>query len=397
MNKEFSLRAILPTSAFQVIQEIGFDKGYVHKAIEKYDFKLIKVENLSCPQATIIKQVALSAGADAALHREVLTAKVDRTDLLIGATLSQIKQICHKLEHQPFKLKKLASEILNLLNAEPTPLRLRGTTFEWSKKSYIMGILNTTPDSFSDGGKYSDTYKALSRAEEMISDGADIIDIGGESTRPFSQEVTDEEEIKRTAPVIKAIRARFPQVVLSIDTRHAQVARAAIEAGADIINDVSGLDYDSHMAQTAADLQVPVIIMHSQGTPETMQVNPEYTENVVDSVYNYLRNKIADAEKAGIKKQNIIIDPGIGFGKSQKHNEELIRRTSEFKSLGCPLLIGISRKSVIANVLNLPPEEREEANIALNTYVCTQGADIIRVHDVKKHFRALKMLDCIIR
>lgn len=395
---KFNIRKIFPESAEQVINEVGFDKHYIKTALSKYKFGLYKIQNLSCPQATIIKQLALSLGADAAVHREVITCKVDKSDLLLGCTEAQLKKLAEKLRFQPFKLKVLAEQLLAQLEKENLkPFKIRDIAFGWDKKTYIMGILNVTPDSFSDGGMFYSIDNAIEQAKTMLEHNVDIIDIGGESTRPFSKEVNPQEELERVIPVIKKIREINDSVPISIDTRHSSVAKAAIENGADIINDVSGFDFDPDMIKITAELNVPVVIMHSLSSPETMQVNPEYEENIIDAVYKSLEEKVNKAIEAGIKPENIILDPGIGFGKTLEHNLEIIRRVSEFKSLGFPLLLGISRKSVISNILNLPPLEREEANIALNSYLAANGANIIRVHDVEKHYKAFKVLDHVIK
>ena len=378
----FYIREISPENAKKVIKNIGFDESYIKIGLKKYKFKLCKICNLSCPQATIIKQLALSVGADAALHREVITCKIEKTDLLIGSTISQLEIICQKLKTQPFKLQKVSEELLSILNKEPPPVTIRKKEFNWAKKTYIMGILNVTPDSFSDGGKYLNPQKALDHAKEMIESGADIIDIGGESTRPFSEELSPDEELKRVIPVIKNIRNFDDSIPLSIDTRHSRVAKEAVKCGVDIINDISGMEWDKKMAAIAAQTGIPIVIMHSLSSPETMQIDPVYNENVVDFIYKDLFRKTQKALEVGIKQENIIIDPGIGFGKTLEHNIELIKRIEEFKSLGYPVLIGISRKSVISQVLNLPAEEREEANIALNSYAASKGVNIIRVHEI---------------
>lgn len=396
MEKNFYIRKITPESAEKVIQEIGFDKSYIKQALSKYNFNLYKIHNLSCQQAAIIKQLALSTGADAAVHREVITCKVDKTDVLIGCTDAQLKILCEKLKKQPFKLAVLSEQLIKIANIFPQPLKIREKVFNWSEKTYLMGILNVTPDSFSDGGKFNTLEKAFEQAKFMIENGVDIIDIGGESTRPFSKEVPPDEELKRVLPVIQKIREFDKNILLSIDTRHSQVAKEAVKAGVDIINDVSGFDWDANMINIAAELQVPVIIMHSKSNPEDMQVNPSYEENIIDAICKNLSDKASKALSAGIKPENIIIDPGIGFGKTLEHNLEIIKRISEFKSPGFPLLVGVSRKSVIANILNPPPEKREEANIALNSYLASQGVNIIRIHDVEKHNRAFKVLDRIL-
>jgi dihydropteroate synthase len=397
MNNEFYVRKIAPESVENVIKDIGFDKSYINYALLKYKFDLVKIHNLSCPEANILKQLALSIGADAAVNREVITCNVAKSDVLLGCTHAQLRTLADKLKYQPFKLKKLAPLLIEQISDVLSPLTINNTIFDWSKKTYIMGILNTTPDSFSDGGKYLQTHAAVNHAVKMTETGADIIDIGGESTRPFAQEIKKEEELERVIPVIKKLREIDETIVISIDTRHAEVAKEAVINGANIVNDVSGFDYDTNMANTVAELQVPVVIMHSLSTPETMQINPTYPENIVDAIFKSLYKKIQTAINAGIKKENIIIDPGIGFGKTLEHNLEIIKRINEFTSLGCPILVGISRKSFISKILELPPEEREEANISLNSYLASNGVNIIRVHDIEKHNKALKILDKIIR
>jgi dihydropteroate synthase len=396
MNKEFYIRRILPEKAEKTVEEVGFDKPYIKTAVSKYKFSLYKIHNLTCQQAAIVKQTALSIGADAAVHREVITCKVEESGILLGCTDSQLKYLCEKLKKQPFKLAILAEKLLQTAAATPQSLKIRDKIFDWNKKTYIMGILNVTPDSFSDGGKFNSPEKAFEQAKLMIANGVDIIDIGGETTKPFSKELPPDEELQRVIPVIEKIREFDKNIAISIDTRHSIVAKEAVKAGADIINDISGFDWDENMISTVKELGVPVIIMHSKSSPETMQINPTYEENIIDAIYKSLADKVKKATEAGIAQENIIIDPGVGFGKMQEHNIEIIKRISEFKSLGCALLIGISRKSVIANILNVPPEEREEANIALNSYLASQGANIIRVHDVEKHYKAIKVLDRVL-
>ena len=392
MENNFYIRKITPESAEKVIQDIGFDESYIRQALSKYKFNLYKIHDLTCPQSSIIKQLALSIGADAAIHREVLTCKVDKTDILIGCTDSQLKTLCEKLKKQPFKLAKLSENLLEILNKTPKQIKIREKTFDWSQKTYIMGILNVTPDSFSDGGKFNTPEKAFEQAKILIQSGADIIDIGGETTKPFSKEVSPDEELKRVLPIIKKIREFDKNIPISIDTRHSLMAKEAIKAGADIINDVSGFDWDSNMITVASELQAPVVIMHSLSSPETMQIDPAYEKNIIDAIYKSLSDKVQKAISSGIKPENIIIDPGIGFGKTLEHNIEIIKRINEFKTLGCALLVGVSRKSLI----NLPAEEKEEANIALNSYLASQGVNIIRVHDTEKHFKAFKVLDRVL-
>jgi len=265
---------------------------------------------------------------------------------------------------------------------------------EFGKRTLIMGILNVTPDSFYDGGKYSIWDRAVQRAEKMLEDGADIIDIGGESTRPGAEPVSLEEELDRVIPVIEAIRD-FP-IPISIDTYKAKVAAEALKHGASIVNDISGLRFDPEMAKVVAKYNVPVIIMHIKGTPRDMQKNPHY-ENVVEEIKNYFIKQVDYAISFGIKRENIILDPGIGFGKKLEHNIEILRNINEFKKLGFPLLIGHSRKSMIGMILDrIPPEERLSGTLAISSYCIMNKVYIVRVHDVKEHVQLRKILEAVV-
>lgn len=262
----------------------------------------------------------------------------------------------------------------------------------------IMGILNVTPDSFSDGGRYDSLELAVKHAIRLIEDGADIIDIGGESTRPGAEDISIEEEIRRTVPVIAALRdaTRDYEIdpVMSIDTRKPQVAEAAILAGADIWNDVTALTFDSASEGLAADLGCPVIIMHMQGSPETMQHNPHYG-NAVAEVKDYLAKRIDALDFAGVERGNITIDPGIGFGKRQEDNLDLFRHLDAFKSLGCPILMGASRKSFIGRIDGSSTNDRLGGSIAAALWSAQAGADILRVHDVSKTVQAVKVWEAV--
>ncbi len=262
----------------------------------------------------------------------------------------------------------------------------------------IMGILNVTPDSFSDGGRYDSLELAVKHAIRLIEDGADIIDIGGESTRPGAEDISIEEEIRRTVPVIAALRdaTRDYEIdpVMSIDTRKPQVAEAAILAGADIWNDVTALTFDSASEGLAADLGCPVIIMHMQGSPETMQHNPHYG-NAVAEVKDYLAKRIDALDFVGVERGNITIDPGIGFGKRQEDNLDLFRHLADFKSLGCPVLMGASRKSFIGRIDGSSANDRLGGSIAAALWSAQAGADILRVHDVSKTVQAVKVWEAV--
>ncbi|SEF94261.1 dihydropteroate synthase [Caloramator fervidus] len=259
----------------------------------------------------------------------------------------------------------------------------------------IMGIINATPDSFYTESRVEGIEKALDKAKKMIEEGVDILDVGGESTRPGSDPVSEEEEIKRVIPVIEAIRNLNKDILISVDTYRAKTAKLAIEAGADIINDISAMTFDENMINIVKEYKVPIILMHIKGTPKNMQENPYY-HNVVSEVYEFLQKRIEFALNNGISKDKIIIDPGIGFGKLYKHNIELIKNIDVFKRLGCPILLAHSRKSTIGIALgNLPPEERLEGTIAISCYAALHGVDMVRVHDVKENKRAITMIEVL--
>lgn len=259
----------------------------------------------------------------------------------------------------------------------------------------IMGILNVTPDSFFDGGKYVNTESAIKRGLEMIEEGADIIDVGGESTRPFSEPVSTEDELKRVIPVIEGIRSRS-DILISIDTYKARVAYEAIHAGADMVNDISGLGFDNEMAETIAKSDAFVVIMHIKGTPQNMQINPAYMD-VIGEIKAYFKERIGFALSSGIKREKIIVDPGIGFGKRVEDNLRIIKELHRFKELGAPVLIGTSMKSFIGHVTDSPLLERVEGTLASIAISVWNGADIVRVHDVKKALKVIKFVDAVMK
>ncbi|WP_394915665.1 dihydropteroate synthase [uncultured Robinsoniella sp.] len=265
-------------------------------------------------------------------------------------------------------------------------MRIGNRDFDVDKHTYIMGILNVTPDSFSDGGKWNDEDAALKHAEEMIEEGADIIDIGGESTRPGYTLLSDEEEIARVVPVIQAVKSRF-DVPVSIDTYKSHVARAALEAGADLVNDIWGLKYDQELAGVIAKYQVPCCLMHNRR-------EADYQDFMKDMLQD-LRETISIAKKAGIPDQNLILDPGVGFGKTYENNLETINRLEYMHELGYPILLGTSRKSVIGLTLDLPASERLEGTLATTVIGVMKKAAFVRVHDIRANARIIKMTEAI--
>lgn len=261
--------------------------------------------------------------------------------------------------------------------------------FDYNKRTYIMGILNVTPDSFSDGGNFNSVELALNHAKQMINEGADIIDLGGESSRPGHTYVEADEELRRIVPVIKKIKEEI-NIPISVDTYKSKVAKEVLDLGVEMINDIWGLQKDKDMAKVVADYDAHVCIMHNQdGT--------KYDKDIIESIKDFLNKSIEIALKAGINKDKIVLDPGIGFGKTFEQNLEVLRRLGELKVLGYPILLGTSRKSVIGNVLNVEPKERVEGTIATTVLGVRDGVDIVRVHDVLENVRAAKMADVLYR
>lgn len=263
------------------------------------------------------------------------------------------------------------------------------------RRTLVMGILNVTPDSFSDGGRFAGADAAVARARQMLEEGADIIDIGGESTRPGAEPLPADEELRRILPVIEGVRS-FSSAPISVDTYKATVARSAVQAGARIINDISGLTMDPEVARVAAETGATLVVMHILGTPQTMQQQIHYGD-VVDDILAFLRRQIALAEAAGVPRERLVADPGIGFGKTVAHNLEILRRLREFEALGVPVLIGTSRKGFIGKVLGLPVDQRVEGTAATVAAAILNGAAIVRVHDVLPMVRVARMTDAIMR
>jgi dihydropteroate synthase len=375
--------------------KINCDPAGVNIMSNKATFITIKLENVSTKAANLLKQTFLAKGGDVAVARGTADLSVPTTDVLIMATLKQYKLALTQLKSQPWGLPSIAASVENALKYQSFPVR----EYRWADKklslrpgrTLVMGILNLTPDSFSDGGKYNDLDKAVRHTEEMVANGADIIDIGAESTRPYGSEmVSAEMELERLMPILEKILKICP-VPVSVDTYKASVAKAAVNAGAHIINDVWGLQYEPEMAKVAAEADVPIIIMHNQkGTV--------YERDVVSQVCEFLQHSIEIGINAGVKFDNFIIDPGIGFGKTSVHNLAILSRLAELKTLGCPILLGTSRKRFIGETLGgLEANDRVEGTAATVCLGMAQGVNIVRVHDVKAIARIVKMSDAILR
>lgn len=272
----------------------------------------------------------------------------------------------------------------------------KNKTIAFGSRPLVMGILNVTPDSFSDGGRFTKAEAISAQIMAMLDSGADLIDVGGESTRPYAEPVSENEELRRVIPAIACIRALHGSIPISIDTTKAEVAHQALKAGADIINDVSALRFDPAMIEVAVTHEAPVILMHMRKTPKDMQDNPVYAD-IVQEIIDFLAERISWATEQGLDRKRIIVDPGLGFGKTVAHNLTILKNLHMFKNLSCPLLIGHSRKGFIGTVLALETQNRELATALLSLYCATQGADILRVHDVEKTMQAVRLHEAILQ
>lgn len=378
--------------ALAEIAGVGADRAGCRFMAPKAVHRVLKLSGLTPIQANIVKQEMLSKGGEAALARGVVDHSVEKTDLLLMGTLKQYDLLLVKLKAQPFGLSALAEEIRrvlqNLEGRRPYRLDCRGKQLVLGERTLVMGILNITPDSFSDGGSFNDLSRALEHAQQMVEDGADIIDLGGESTRPGYTPVPVAEELRRVIPVLEKLVERIP-VPISVDTTKAEVARQALEIGAHIINDQWALRADSEIARVVAHYNAPVILMHNQqGT---------VYRDLMGDIIRFFRESMAMAEEAGLSREKIIIDPGIGFGKTVEQNLEVMSRLRELDCLGQPVLLGTSRKSMIGKTLNLPVDQRMEGTAATVAIGIASGVDIVRVHDVKEMVRVARMTDAMVR
>ncbi len=383
--------------AVALFKKIGVDPYGINAMATKTQSLNILLSAQPCKVANILKQELLSLGADAAVARGSVACSVDATDVLIMGTLKQITALTKKIEKQPFGLNVIAKDILALLgNIEKDRHVLKTSRRELvlGEKTLIMGILNATPDSFSDGNLYFDREKAIDHGLKMADEGADIIDIGGESTRPGSKPVTVRQEIARVIPVVEAL-CRKIKIPISVDTTKAQVAQAVVAAGAEIVNDISAIG-DNKMAAVIKKSGAALVLMHMRGRPENMQTGNLAYGDVMGEIISYLRERIQKAVAVGIVKEHLIVDPGIGFGKSYEDNCKIIRKLDEMKGLGMPILLGTSRKSFIGHVTGGKPEDRIEGTAATVATAIMNGCHIVRVHDVAYMKKVAAMTDAIV-
>ncbi|MBW2672443.1 MAG: dihydropteroate synthase [Deltaproteobacteria bacterium] len=358
------------------------------------------LEGIECRVANILKQEMLSIGGDVAVARESVACTIDRTDALLIGTLKQMKRLADKLAPQPFGLKGISDDIRRILaniTRDTFVLRTPKREIAVGEKTLIMGIVNITPDSFSDGGMFGGVEEAAAYALKMEEAGADIIDIGGESSRPGSEAVSADEEMARVLPLIERLDGLLT-IPISIDTTKAAVAHRALGAGAEMVNDISAMSFDERMPGVVADHRVPAVLMHMRGEPRTMQEGDLSYRALMGEIVGFLEERIETAVSAGVDRENIIVDPGIGFGKSTADNIAILRHLRELKALGRPIMVGASRKRFIGQITDRErPEERLEGTAASVTASILNGAHIVRVHDVGFMERVSRVADEITR
>lgn len=370
--------------AAEAFAKIGVDPYGIAAMAEKTIHLNIFIDKQPCKVANIIKQEMLSVGGDAAVARGSVACSLEASDILLMGTQKQIMALAGKIENQPFGLKKIAVDLRQLLqsqNKKDLIFKTARRKIKISGRTLIMGILNITPDSFSDGGLFLSHERAIEKGVELAAQGADIIDIGGESTRPGSKTVPVNIELRRVIPIIEALAQKI-KIPISIDTKKAAVAARAVEAGAEIINDISALTADKKMAKTAAHTKAGLILMHMRGTPQTMQKGDLRYDDLMGEIIAYLQKSMQKAVDAGVEKERVVVDPGIGFGKTAEDNYRIIRNLSALKTCGVPILIGTSRKSFIGKITGEQPAERGEGTAATVAAAILNGANIVRVHDV---------------
>lgn len=378
------------------LARVNCDKTGIRIMSNKAVFRIIKVENISTKDANLLKQTFLAKGGEAAVGRGTADLSIAYTDVLLCATLKQYYMAIEQLKAQPWGLPQIAQAIEKILSScENFPAR----SYQWRehilsikpRRTLVMGILNVTPDSFSDGGRYNTMDTALRHVEDMIKNGADIIDIGAESTRPYNgaQKVSADEEMERLGPLLEKILS-ISTVPVSIDTYKASIALEALKLGAHMINDIWGLQQDVSMAKIVAQYKVPIVIMHNQDTTQ-------YQQDIMSEICSFLQKSITIGIEAGIDPESFIIDPGIGFGKTPAQNLIIMSRLEELKSLGCPILLGTSNKRFIGEVLGLSVEDRVEGTGATVAVGIMKGSNIVRVHNVKAMARIAKMTDAMMR
>jgi dihydropteroate synthase len=398
----YSLRRLLWTSAPEaadILKRMDVDPYGIEAMLPKMVNMNIHIQRLPCKVANIIKQEMLAIGGDAAVARGAVACSIEKTDLILIGTLKQIRRFIEKISFQPFGLKLLAESLDTLLDnllAKHWTLKTSQRKMILGDRTRIMGILNVTPDSFSDGGRFDSPEKAVECAFQLVEDGADILDIGGESTRPGAQPVSLEEELRRTIPVIQGLSGKI-NIPISIDTTKAVIAREAVAAGAEIINDISSMRFDEQMPTVIASSGAAVVFMHMRGVPQTMQKGDLHYALLQGEMIDFFRERLNTALLAGILPEQVIIDPGIGFGKTRSDNLKLLKYLPEFNVMGRPILTGPSRKSFLVQEECGGTVDRLEETAAAVTAAIMNGSQVVRVHDVKAMKRVVTVADAIVR
>ena len=392
---------ILPITSCNLryeLKNIGVHQASIETFMNKSAILPLKVLKVRTPAANIIKQEMLACGGDCAIHAGCVVCAQDHSDILLLGTKKHYRLLLQKMAMMPyFGLPKIKEELQSFLENAPLKTILADNRVLEYDHVVVMGILNITPDSFYADSRVRSIDEVINRAGQMLRDGAEILDIGGESTRPGSDSINPQEEIARIVPVVEALRKEYPQSILSIDTYHAETAEATLASGADIINDISAMEYDEKMIDVVVKNNAPVILMHMRGTPKNMQQNTEYG-NVVEEVSKYLKERAEMLRGHNLPKEKIILDPGIGFAKNVDQNLKLMQGLSEMTGSEYPVLLAASRKSTIGKVLgDLPPEGRLAGTIATSCQAVYAGANMVRVHDVKENIQAIRMLEAIIK
>lgn len=383
--------------AVELFQKIGVDPYGIGAMAPKTFCVNIFISALPCKVANILKQEMLSLGADAAVARGSVACSIEKSDVLLMGTRKQFARLTQKISQQPFGLALLAEQIGQLLNNNDQTQFLLKTSrrqIPLGQKTLIMGILNVTPDSLSDGNVYFNRQKAIDHGVRMADEGADMIDIGGESTRPGAKSVTARQESARVLPVIEGLAGKI-KIPISVDTAKSSVALAALHAGAEIVNDISALG-DKKMASAVKAAKAGLILMHMRGIPENMQKGDLGYDDLMSDISAFLDERCRKAELTGIPRDSLILDPGVGFGKTYEDNCKIINRLGELKGLGLPLLIGTSRKGFIGKITGGNPEERLEGTAATVAAAIMNGCHIVRVHDVAFMKKVAAMTDAIV-
>jgi dihydropteroate synthase len=388
-----------PADALEILRRVGCDSRGIEAMRPKMTGLVLLLEKIPCRNANIMKQEMLSVGGDAAVARGTVGCVLPSTDVVLMGTEKQLRRLAEKMAFQPFGLRVLAERIPILLERHFRDRHLlRAGQWEMTlgERTLVMGILNVTPDSFSDGGRWQEPEAAVARAWEMVAQGADMLDVGGESTRPGAEPVPLEEEIRRVIPVVEALARQIP-VPLSVDTTKAEVARRAVEAGAAVVNDISALTFDPAMAEVIAGSGAAAVLMHIRGVPRDMQAAYVPYGSVPGDMIAFLRERMEAAAAVGVPEERILVDPGIGFGKSADDNWRILRNLAEFRSLGRPVLVGVSRKAFIGRETGDPPAERLEGTAAAVAAAVLNGAAVVRVHDVRAMKKVAVVADAVRR